>query len=257
MRQSTLYRSDLKEAVRAFRPVLRSLKIRSSADHPIVFIAAFDCLSHLRLETWTIRVVIAEMKVQGMFFIKETAQGSLRAYIVLNKMLYENPKLEMKELLKTAGVHEFVHFMAHVYAVTVTDTQGLRECLLSRLAGKIMRLPGKELLTLYNGLFEPTFGEVPTPDTHFRLGYEGETPDYYLLFLHFMFSRELFEEYFDKEKQRQFKEIFQTDEGKAIYLLLESLRTAAADKDVPLALANSQLMEWAHVYVRKDNVDVH
>ena len=102
-----------------------------------------------------------------------------------------------------------------------------------------------------------SLSEVPIPDAHFRLGYEGETPDYYLLFLHFMFSREIFEEYFDKERQSQFKDIFQTDEDGAIGLLLESLRTAAADKDVPYALAKSQLLEWVHVYVRKDDAKAH
>jgi len=232
--------------------VLRELKIRSTGVYPIVFIAAFDHLSHLLLDMCTIQVVVAEIKTQGMFFIKRTKQGSLRAFIVLNKMLYNNPKQEMRELLKIAGVHEFVHFLAIVYSLTAYNTSDIRESLILKLEGKIMKLPGRELLTLYDGLRGRILSDkVPEfTDIHFRLGYEGDTPDYYLLFLHLMFSRELFEEYFNEPKQRQFRDYFKNDNTQAIQLLVESLNVAAKDKDVPVSLALTQLMEWAHVYTR-------
>jgi hypothetical protein len=208
MHPPLLYRSDVKEAVRIFRPILKNLKIRSVTDHPVVFFAAFDQLAHLSLDTCSVQVVVAEMDIQGMFLLKHTKQGSLRAFIILNKMLYNNPTQPMKELLKTAGVHEFVHFLAIIYAVTVTDTVEFREKLMNKLQSMVKKLPGAELLTLYNGLLNTISDDGKTfTDTHYRLGYEGSTPDYYVLFLHFMFSRELFETYFDKTKQSQFKEL--------------------------------------------------
>jgi hypothetical protein len=253
MHPSLLYRSDVKEAVRLFRPVLRGLKIRSAIDdNPVVFFAAFDELAHLSLDICTVQVVIAEMDLQGMFLIKLTKQGSLRAFIILNKMLYNNPKRQMKELLKTAGVHEFVHFLAMVYTVTVTDTIVLREKLMLKLQKIVKKLPGTELLTLYNGLMNKIpIEEKPFTDAHYRLDYEGPTPDYHVLFLHFMFSRELFETYFDKPKQLQFKTLMNNQENdKAIKLIIKSLNEAAEDKDVPITLALSQLMEWTHVYMK-------
>jgi len=252
MRPPLLYRSDVKEAVRIFRPVLQNLKIRSAVSHPVVFFAAFDQLAHLSLDICSVQVVVAEMDIQGMFIIKLTKQGSLRAFIILNKMLYNNPKRQMKELLKTAGVHEFVHFLAFIYTVTVTDTIELRKKLLQKLQHIVNKLPGTELLSLYNGLMNKIpIEEQPFSDTHYRLGYEGQAPDYHVLFLHLMFSRELFETYFTETKQLQFKELMQNKkDDDAIQLIFKSLNEAAEDKDVPVTLALSQLMEWAHVYMR-------
>lgn len=234
--------------------MLKSLKVRSSTEHPIVFFAGFDQLINLSLDECSIQVVVAEMTTQGIFFFKRTKQGSLRAFVVLNKMLYNNPKKEMKELLKTAAVHEFIHFLAIVYVATVTPPGELRERLLSKLHHVVNKLPGQELLELYNGIKDKfsTAAINGYPDSHFRLGYEGSTPDYSLLFLHLMFSRELFETYFDKEKQTEFKNMLKQDKNQAIQLLIKSLNTAAKDKDihVTLALALNQLMEWVHVYMR-------
>jgi hypothetical protein len=249
---SLLYRFDIREAVRIFRPVLRALKIRSHEEHPIVFFAAFEDLINLSLDKWSIQVLVAEIETPGIFFFKHTKQGSLRAFIVLKKMLYDNPKKEMKEILKTAGVHEFVHFLAIVYAVTYTKTIELRKNLLSKLQGVVQKLPGPELLTVYYGIKNKySSGDISGyTDTHFRLDYEGRTPDYSTLFLHLMFSRELFEEYFNRERQRHFKELMKQNNNRATQLILESLNTAANDKDVPVELALSQLMEWVHVYTR-------
>jgi len=249
---SLLYRSDIKEAVRIFRPVLKSLKVRSSTEHPIVFFAAFDQLINLSLDECSVQVVVAEMTTQGIFFFKRTKKGSLRAYIVLNKMLYNNPKKEMKELLKTAAVHEFVHFLAIVYVATITPPGELRTKLLSKLQYVVDKLPGQELLELYNGIKDKfSTGSINGyPDAHFRLGYEGSTPDYSMLFSHLMFSRELFESYFNKEKQTEFKNMMKQDNNQAIQLLINSLKIAANDKDIPTPLALSQLMEWVHVYMR-------
>ena len=252
MSPSQLYRTDVKEAVRIFRPVLQGLRVRSRNEHPVVFFAAFDQLINLSLDECSIQVVIAEMTTQGVFVFKRTKQGSLRAFIVLNKMLYDNPKRDMRELLKIAAVHEFVHFLAVVYVATVTPPGELRTRLLNKLQHVIQKLPGQELLDLYNGIKNQFSAEASNafPDAHFRLDHEGQTPDYSLLFLHLMFSRELFETYFDEEVQRQFKEVMRNDNNRATQLLLNSLNLAANEKDVPVQLALSQLMEWVHVYMR-------
>jgi hypothetical protein len=234
--------------------VLQGLKIRSRADHPVIFFAEFDELNHLNLDECSVQVLIADINTSGMFAIKYSNQGLLRAYIILSHKLYDNPKKAMKELRKIAGVHEFVHFIAVVYVATVTGTASLRSQLLERLQRTVKKLPGADLLTLYNALTSKVrTDDVPgeLTDTHFRLGYEGSTPDYELLFLHFMFSRELFETYFDTAKQTQFKDFNATnDDKKALQILTDALYEAANDKDVPIKLALNQLLEWVHVYTR-------
>jgi hypothetical protein len=249
-----LYRSNIREAVRIFRPVLQGLKIRSRTDHPIIFFADFDDLAHLNLDECSVRVLIADIDTLGIFAIKYTSKKLLRAYIILSRKLYDNPKRTIRELRKIAGVHEFVHFLAVVYVATVTGTASLRSKLLERLQHTIKRLPGADLLTLYNALTSKVkTDDIPgeLTDTHFRLNDEGPTPDYELLFLHFMFSRELFEDYFDAEKQTRFKDFTAAgDNENAIQLLTGTLYSVAHDKDVPPKLALNQLLEWVHVYTR-------
>ena len=85
MSHGLLYRSDIKEAVRIFRPVLQGLKIRSEADHPVIYFAKFDDLNHLNLDECSVQVLVADIDASGMFAIKYTSQGLLRAYIILSR----------------------------------------------------------------------------------------------------------------------------------------------------------------------------
>jgi hypothetical protein len=249
-----LYRSDVKEAIKIFRPVLQALKIRSDIEHPLVFFAAFEQLSHLAMDECSLQVLVADIDTLGIFAIKYTKQGLLRAFIILSNKLYNNSNPAMKELRKIAGVHEFVHFISIVYVATVTGTVALRARLLERLQQTIKKLPGANLLAVYSALtskVEPENAPVELTDTHFRLGYEGNTPDYAILFNYFMFSRELFEIYFDIPKQNQFRDLILTgNNDKAIQLLIGVLNKASKDKDVPVALAFRQLLEWVHIYTR-------
>jgi len=254
-----LYREDAIEAVRLFRPILQSLKVRSETGHNPVFLVAFDNMAFLNLDEFSIQFAVGDIDAAGLFIIKHTKQGLLRAYIILNKSLYTNSTQtvqdkKLKEIRKIAGVHEFVHFIAIIYVVTVTKRSELRSTLLQRLKKTIAKMWGPNLLELYYALSgKPRNGYEPPEltDWHFRLSYEGKTPDYEVLFLHFMFSRELFEEYFNEDKQKQFRDFFTGGQpDNAFQLLLSTLETAAADKDVPYNTAKNQLFEWAHVYLR-------
>ena len=256
MTYSLKYRSDIREAVHIFRPVLQALKIRDKDNHPIVRFVMFDSLNHLNLDECSVRVLVADMDSPGIFIAKYTKQGLFKAYIVLSKKLYTLPGKPVKEMLKIAGVHEFVHFIASVYVATVTGTAELRAKLFDRLKNVVKKLPEANLLVLYRALssnIEKESPPVELTDTHFRLGYEGETPGYDLLFLYFMFSRELFESYFNLERQSQFKELYKAGKGDdATDMLIESLNQAAKDKDVPVNMATNQLFQWVHIYIRPD-----
>jgi hypothetical protein len=256
-----LYRADIKEAVRIFRPVLQGLKVRSETEHPVIYFAGFDELRHLDMDRCSVQVQVADIDTLGLFFFKYTKTGLLRAFIILSRKLYDNPQKAMRELRKIAGVHEFVHFIAFVYAATVTETEYLRSKLFERLQHTVDRLPGNALLTLYNALaseIETNDAVGELTDAHFRLGCEGPTPDYELLFLRFMFSRELFKACFDTEKQIQFKDFYAISEyEKAEQLLNEALREVTEAKDIPVKLAQKQLREWVHVYLRGSAAAMH
>jgi hypothetical protein len=253
-----LYREDAREAVRLFRPVLRKLKIRSETGHLPVFLAAFDQLAFLNLDECSIQFAVGDIDSAGIFIIRHTPQGLLRAYIILNRQLYTNIQdLEMKKIRKIAGVHEFTHFLAIIYVATVNRRSSLKSLYLQRLQHTVEKLWGPNLLELYYALSgRPRTGYEPPEltDSHFRLGSEGQTIDYEVLFLHFMFSRELFEGYFNNERQEQFRNLCSAGQTEnAIQLLLDTLNTAATDKDVPLNTAKNQLFQWAHVYMRPNN----
>lgn len=249
------YRSDPIETVRLFRPVLRALKIRQKDGHLPVFLASFDQLAFLNFDECSIQFAAGKIEAASLFIAKYTSQGRLlRAYIIVNEKLFDSQNKGMKEMRKIAGVHEFIHFLALIFASTLSSREEMRSMLLGRLHNKVENLWAPNLLDLYYSLSgRPGYEHKEYTDSHFRSGYDGQTPDYEVLFLHFLFSRELFEEYFDREKQIQFRELYTSGQAEnATRLLLDTLRTAADDKDVPYNTAKNQLFEWAQVYFRSN-----
>jgi hypothetical protein len=81
------------------------------------------------------------------------------------------------------------------------------------------------------------------------LGIEGNTLDYNILFYHLMFSKELFETDFTKEKRDKFKDLINKDTEGAVNLLLASLNKISQEKDIPLKMAYKQLKSWIRSYI--------
>ena len=257
MIRSRKYRAEVIVAVRTFRPVLAALKIRDPKQHRPVFIAEFDHLHLLELDFCSIEILLADLdECTGMFVSAYTKSGLLRNYIILNKSLFDDSKQETKEQLKITGAHEFCHVIAILYAATAVTIELLKEKILHRLNARIDRLPKETLIKIYNLLSnkapqEDQFFEELT-DKHFRLDIEGATPDYNIIFYHFMFSKDLFETEFTVEKQTEFKQLIETkdkqNEDKAINLLVEAIIKVAREKCVPYRLAFNQVLEWVHTY---------
>jgi hypothetical protein len=257
MIKSRKYRAEVIEAVRTFRPVLKALKIREPEQHRPVFIAEFDHLHLLELDFCSIEILIADLdECTGMFVSAYTKSGLFRNYIILNSWLFDAIQQDKREQLKITGIHEFCHFIAIVYAATTVTIDRLKETILRRLHARIDRLPKDTLIKIYNLLSnkapaEDYFLEELT-DKHFRLDIEGDTPDYNILFYHFMFSKDLFETEFTTEKQIEFKRLIETrekqNEEAAINLLVDSIAKVSKEKCVPYKLAFNQLVEWVHTY---------
>ena len=256
MDQPSLYREDAKEAVKIFRPLLIDLNVREGTGLLPIFIVNYDALDFLKLDEFSVQFAIGDIDAEGLFFVKYTRQKLLRAYIILNRNLYNSQGKWKREIRKIAAIHEFVHFIAVVYLANSIGSGSLRSKLLNRLRRTVDRLWGPDLLELYYALSgkKRKSNNIPPEltDSHFRLGDEGETPDYDILFYYFMFSRELFEAYFNQELQNQFKTLYaaQATRDQATHLLIDTLSYAANDKDVPFRVALEQLRNWVHVYMR-------
>ena len=245
------FRESPQEAVRLFRPVLQALDLRGAKNQAPVYLAAYRQLDFLNLDECSIQCKVRSLNTTGIFIVQYTKKNLLRAFIILNENLFNFNSQKQRELRKIVAVHEFVHFMTTIYTVSQSSVNAVRKRLVERLESKVDKLWGPDFLMLYYALSGKTKKNPPElTDKHFRFGFEGKTPDYKELFLHFMFSRELFEEYFDADKQKKFRELFanETTSRMAIRLVLSTLKEAAASKDVPLHIAKAQLLEWVRVY---------
>ncbi|KAA6352700.1 MAG: hypothetical protein EZS28_051773, partial [Streblomastix strix] len=181
--------------------------------------------------------------------------GLLRNYIVLNNLTLGEAQ---KEEIKITGVHEFCHFMAILFAIMARSFDEARKRIMERLNNKVDQLKKNELDMLFSMLSKKEPPDYRTlellTDSHFRLGFEGDVPDYIELFRHFMFSREIFELTFDEKKQIKFKKLFRTKDSKkieeAVTLLSNSIETAAKEKSVPLIMAYHQVRRWVASYAQ-------
>jgi hypothetical protein len=255
--RSRKYRAEVIAAVKTFRPVLTALKIREPEQHRPVFIAEFDHLHLLDLDFCSIEILLADLdECTGIFVSAYTKTGLLRNYIILHKSLFDISRWETREQLKITAVHEFCHFIAILYAATAVTIDVLKGRIIQRLNARIDRFPKETLIKIYNLLSarvpqeDQYFDELT--DRHFRLDVEGETPDYNILFYHFMFSKDLLETDFTADKQAEFRRLIETGNKRngeqAINLLIESIEKVALDKCVPFRLAFNQVLEWVHTY---------
>ena len=246
------YRGDVKYAVQLFRPILRALKAETPGEKPLFRFVDDENLAFLNLDTLSVQLASSGKFVgQGMFLVRRMKSGLLRAYIFVNENLYKDTITETKQRLKITRVHEFIHFLSVIYYLTYFSKSFWKGKLSQRLNKSIDRLLEPTLDKLFSALSHD--GETSTiselADAHFRLHCEGKTPDYMELFLHFMFSRQLFEEFFDEDKQRRFKQLMRDNATHdALALLVEALKKVCAAKDVPYDTAKNQLLEWVHLY---------
>jgi hypothetical protein len=253
--ETSSYKRDLETTVRTFRPVLKALNLREPEKYRPVYLSEFDHLDVFNLKFCSIRVVFANMEEDcAAALATQYIDGLLRNYIIFNKNILKECN---KEKIKIMGVHEFCHFMAIIFAILARSFDAARMDIVQRLNNKVDKLKKDELEMLYSMLSKkgpPDYrGLELLTDSHFRLGFEGDVPDYIELFRYFMFSKEVFDITFDEAKQAQFKKLMRTRKKenieKAVDLLVESLEISSNEKSVPSQMAFYQLKRWAHMYI--------
>ncbi|GHV89667.1 hypothetical protein AGMMS50268_01700 [Spirochaetia bacterium] len=162
----------------------------------------FDHLDVYNLKFCSIRVIYANLEDDcAAVLATQYTDGLLQNYIVFNNTTLKGAK---KEEIKITGVHEFCHFMAILFAIMARSFDEARIRIMERLKNKVDLLKKSELDMLFSMLSKKEPPDYRTlellTDSHFRLGFEGDVPDYIELFRHFMFSREIFELIFDEKK---------------------------------------------------------
>ncbi len=256
MSSYTDYRKDLPTIINYFRPILARLNIRNPEKQDWVCLAEFEYLDFLKLNNLAIKVLVGDIGNQrGMTFLRHSDSTGLDMfYILISEKLYED-STDLKKA-KIIGVHEFCHFMAVLYTLTSTTIEHHRQVLINRLSKKIEKLDSEVLDKIYMALEvngDWNVDEMKFDDDHYRLQYEGDTENYDILFKHFLFSKELFEEYFDLDKQKEFRNLISTRNEEnvksAINIFMKSIEIAAEAKSVSLELAKKQASKWVDAYL--------
>jgi hypothetical protein len=254
MNEPGSYKTDLETTVRMFRPVLKALNLREPGKHRPVFLSEFDHLDVFNLKFCSIRVIAANLEEDcAAVLATQFTKGLLRNYIIFNSSVLNGGD---QEKIKIMGVHEFCHFMAIIFAILARSFDIARQDIINRLNTKVDKLKKSELDMLFSILSRrepPDYRDLDLlTDSHFRLGFEGDVPDYIELFRYFMFSKEVFELTFNDERRSQFKTLIQTRQEdnveEAVSILVDSIRLAAQEKGVPFKMAFYQVKRWADSY---------
>jgi hypothetical protein len=270
---SLRFRVSEDRAVKAFRPILRKLHLRERVtEQQPVFLAGFPALDLLDLDYWSIRVVptpLVQHGAYGMFALRFLPNDNKRveAFLFIEKSLYDrlDKDGDDKQLallwIKHIGVHEFVHFLACIYAVTTVSFDAARKQMLKRFEERVRdRLDEKTMKELIKCLKsdDPSLylNNTSFNDAHFCIKGITSVPenrlDYAKLFLKLLFSRELFEDCFlTGEKKHEIMSIRSKAERE------NQIRLGAVDvakeKSVLETTALHNLKDWINEYLIGNN----
>ncbi|MDR1030798.1 MAG: hypothetical protein LBL76_07995 [Treponema sp.] len=135
---------------------------------------------------------------------------TFRLHIVINSNICNKKSLDDRVFQKIIAVHEFTHMVAKLSAISRVRSKELIERLMNIFREKAhilylndLKQLANELNTSYpvekNIVSPRTIIKRYFPDEHFRLGFEDLPVSYPTIFEEFLFSREMFEEYFSKD----------------------------------------------------------
>lgn len=248
------YRDDVEVAVNLFRPVLQHLKIREPDEQKTVYLADEEQLDFIaQIGSVCITVLPKELSNASAVFLQRQTEVMTDCYIVINKRLYKESLCDAK----LAGVHEFCHFMALIYAITVSSIDKQTSYFKQRLDNILDKLSEDSftnfIIALSNDTRIDTIDELT--NEHYRLGIENITIDYIELMKNFLFSKELFEEYFNETEQYNFSAMWKSDSKDtriaAALKYKEIIDKAARDKSINQNLAEHQAYKWAMDYLEE------
>jgi len=273
------FRTDLDRAVKAFRPILRALHLRQKGQKPEVFLAKFATLDLLDLNNWSIQVVPMDLITHGLagaFALKEkNNNGKVHyiSYIFIEQSLYSkldncsaDDRERIMQEIKHIGIHEFVHFIAWIYTITVDNTDEARTVWMKRFEERLVTKTSdkfiKELLNALNtNELINYFSNPDFKDSHYRVRPDSSIPrdndlDYSKLFLRFLFSRELFEEQYQIANIKTLLSDSSLTKDEKKHRLREAAYEIAKEKSIQALTADHRLAEWIEEYFKPEFISM-
>jgi len=237
---------DFECAIDCFRPIIKCLRIKENVTHEPV---CLSCFGHVKevdcIKNWDVVVIKADFNEcvnasRAMFVLqeKDRSKNIFRCFIIIHKIYFsnnENLKV-INETKVTIFMHEFMHFLSHVYARVNNSPKMFFEMLNKRLQEKIDILNNKDVLELYkffnNIKLTDDFDDSEyTEDQHFRLGKEDTILNYSDLYRNFLLSHQLFDEYFNQNDKDNFRDLWKRQEyGEAIDLYKNIAKNIAKEE---------------------------
>jgi hypothetical protein len=175
-------------------------------------------------------------KVGGMFITSHNADSDyFKLHILINSGLCNKSDLHSRTLQKIAAVHEFTHTVAALSAIGRVGSRELIKRLKRILRKKTHAIYYEDIqqvaVELRNSLLvKKNRSEKPTKtarftDEHFRLGFEDFPVSYPVIFEEFLFSKEMFDEYFPKDViYAMCKAVFEHDNETFVQVSTDYLR---------------------------------
>jgi len=215
-------KNDLEYVIDIFRPVLD--KLQGNNDNPIYLSSFTDFSEFKNIGNWVISLLKANLNSEKAMNITRYNEKHdiLHFYIILDELICE----KSKEIRKILIVHEFIHFLSVFYACIDAKDINSRRKLLERLYKTSSDETNNEkTFELFKVLNESNLiDELPSyeqaNDSHFRIGKDDLPLDYSELFRNFLFSRKMFDNYFNSEKRKHFFILLKeskTDEANYIF----------------------------------------
>ena len=209
-------------AVKVFRPLLKDLSISTlsnTENFRQILTAGYKEFIRHHMDNCVVLVCrhnLTKEEYQGIFVLRYSREENFYAlYIILNDNLFSPEK---KVIRKAVSIHEYVHCVAAMLALSRLATERLLEKFQKKMSERFPALTVIDTNNILNDLKKSK--NIQTLDTfddnHFRIEWEDFQASYADLYRNLLLSYELFCEkgFFDTEKQKQFNKYIQDGKGK-------------------------------------------
>jgi hypothetical protein len=237
---------DERWVIKTFRPLLRSLKVQSIPDPPGFTEVYLVDMRALVIQGMSRCIVFIEQQnlpnnAGGMLITSHDMElDYFRLHIIINSSLCNKTDLNDRALQKITVVHEFTHTVAALSAISRVRSKELIKRLKDIFRKKAHALSLTDLEHLADELNNSLAVDIRPPktantkyfpDEHFRLGFEDFPVSYPIVFDEFLFSKEMFEEYFSKDNISSICEALRKKNmAKVAEMIVPSLKKISQEK---------------------------
>ena len=258
MKNSTVpnpYEHTTDWAFNVFRPLLKSLEIQRLKTHTYRLASKFTPFLRYNMAKCAVVVVRIHFSKQGdkgVFLWRYDPNEDFSVlYIILNNNLYDSPAASAGIKRKLITTHEYVHCAATMMSLARMTDRTLIRRFNARMQETVHYIQLEDVDEMMRVLMgsnkSPSFNEQ-----HFKTNYEDFVGSYLELFSRLLFSRPLFEEYFTKEKRKEFSTLILHRQFAAARKLFDEIKEqVATEKNIDPKLIDQTLEpDLLNQYVR-------